>query len=82
MLSSTDPLKSLLYRLADDELIMGHRNSEWTGIGPVLEEDIAFASMAQDEIGHAYAYFRLLYDLGEPEPDKAAFGRTIEQFRS
>jgi ring-1,2-phenylacetyl-CoA epoxidase subunit PaaC len=38
---------------------MGFANSEWTGIAPVLEEDIAFSSLAQDEIGHA----RVLYEL-------------------
>ncbi len=44
-------LKDLLFRMADDLLILGHRNSEWTGLGPLLEEDIAFSSMAQDKIG-------------------------------
>jgi ring-1,2-phenylacetyl-CoA epoxidase subunit PaaC len=44
------PLKELLYKMADDQLIIGHRNSEWTGFGPLLEEDIAFSSMAQDKI--------------------------------
>jgi 1,2-phenylacetyl-CoA epoxidase catalytic subunit len=39
------PLKELLYKMADDQLILGHRNSEWTGFGPLLEEDIAFSSM-------------------------------------
>ena len=43
----------LLYKMADDELILGHRNSEWTGLGPIIEEDIAFSSMAQDKLGHA-----------------------------
>lgn len=79
------PLKSalidLLYRLADDSLIIGHRNSEWTGIGPVLEEDIAFSSMAQDKIGHAVAYYNLLHELGEPDPDDLAYARPIEAFR-
>ncbi|MCS7170571.1 MAG: phenylacetate-CoA oxygenase subunit PaaI, partial [Candidatus Kapabacteria bacterium] len=43
-------VKDLLYRMADDALILGHRHSEWTGLGPVLEEDIAFSSIAQDKI--------------------------------
>ena len=46
-------LKELILKMADDALIIGHRNSEWTGLGPILEEDIAFSSMAQDKIGHA-----------------------------
>ena len=39
--------------LADDELVLGWRDSEWTGIAPTLEEDVAFSSIAQNEIGHA-----------------------------
>jgi len=71
----------LLYRLADDSLIIGHRNSEWTGLGPILEEDIAFASMSQDKIGHAVAFYNLLHDLGEADPDQLAYVRPPEQFR-
>jgi ring-1,2-phenylacetyl-CoA epoxidase subunit PaaC len=71
----------LLYSLADDELIIGHRNSEWTGVAPILEEDIAFSSMAQDEIGHALTYYQLLNDLGEADPDTLAFRRNVGQFR-
>lgn len=71
----------LLYRLADDELVIGHRNSEWTGHAPILEEDVAFSSMAQDEIGHAQVYYRMLYELGEPDPDRLAFGRKPREYR-
>lgn len=71
----------LVYRLADDSVVLGHRNSEWTGLGPILEEDIAFSSMAQDKMGHAQALFTLLHELGEPEPDANAFLRTTEQYR-
>jgi ring-1,2-phenylacetyl-CoA epoxidase subunit PaaC len=46
-----------LLELADDELILGWRNSEWTGIAPLLEEDVAFSSIAQNEIGHARALY-------------------------
>ena len=45
----------LLIEYADDELILGWRDSEWTGIAPSLEEDVAFSSIAQNEIGHARA---------------------------
>lgn len=71
----------LLYRLADDGLIIGHRNSEWTGIGPILEEDIAFSSVAQDKMGHALAFYNLLHELGEPDADQLAFFRDAGQFR-
>jgi len=73
-------LKELLYKVADDLLILGHRNSEWTGIGPLLEEDIAFSSMAQDKIGQSLALYELLHQLGEPEPDTVAFLRPAEKF--
>lgn len=79
---SPQALKDLLYRLADDDLVLGHRNSEWTGLGPLLEEDIAFASMAQDQVGHALAYFELLQGLGEPQPDQSAFLRPIHAYRA
>ncbi len=72
---------NLLYRLADDELVIGHRNSEWTGHAPILEADIAFSSMAQDEMGHAQAYYSLLHQLGELDPDALAFGRKPREFR-
>jgi ring-1,2-phenylacetyl-CoA epoxidase subunit PaaC len=73
-------LKTLLFRLADDEVIIGHRNAEWTGHGPILEEDIAFSSMAQDEIGHAQVYYALLHALGEADPDQLAFNRDAGEF--
>ncbi len=74
-------VKELLYKMADDELIMGHRNSEWTGIGPVLEEDIAFGSMAQDKVGHAYNFYQLLHEMGEADPDIIAFQREEKKFK-
>ena len=51
--------QQLLLAIADDELVLGWRNSEWTGIAPVLEEDVAFSSIAQNEIGHARALYQL-----------------------
>ena len=61
-----------LLEIADDELILGWRNSEWTGIAPVLEEDVAFSSIAQNEIGHA----RALYELAAAE-----LGTTADELR-
>jgi len=71
----------LIYRLADDDLVIGHRNSEWTGLAPILEADIAFSSIAQDQMGQSAAYYRLLYDLGEPDADANAFLREPSSFR-
>lgn len=79
---NNEALKDLMYKMADDALIIGHRNSEWTGIGPILEEDLAFSSMAQDKIGHAQALYEILHEiLGEPEPDKVAFLREEKLFK-
>ena len=74
-------IKELLYKMADDQLIIGHRNSEWTGIGPVLEEDIAFGSIAQDKVGHAYNFYQLLHEMGEADPDTIAFNRDEKDFK-
>jgi len=77
-----EALKELLYKIADDQLILGHRNSEWTGLGPILEEDIAFSSMAQDKIGQSHAFFQLLNRLGESNPDTLAFLRKGDNFHN
>jgi ring-1,2-phenylacetyl-CoA epoxidase subunit PaaC len=75
-------LTALITKMADDELIIGHRNSEWTGLGPMMEEDIAFSSMAQDKIGHAWALYRILQEhLEGEEPDHFAFLREAKAFR-
>jgi ring-1,2-phenylacetyl-CoA epoxidase subunit PaaC len=71
----------LLIELADDELILGWRDSEWTGIAPFLEEDVAFSSIAQNEIGHARALYELAArDLGT-DADALAFDRRPEEYR-
>jgi ring-1,2-phenylacetyl-CoA epoxidase subunit PaaC len=75
-------LKNLLYKIADDQLILGHRNSEWTGFGPLLEEDIAFSSMAQDKVGHSLAIYTMLHELGEADPDTLAFTRNARDFKN
>jgi ring-1,2-phenylacetyl-CoA epoxidase subunit PaaC len=69
--------QALLLQIADDELVLGWRNSEWTGIAPVLEEDVAFSSIAQNEIGHARALYGLLTD----DPDALALDRPPEEYR-
>ena len=70
-----------LIELADDELILGWRDSEWTGIAPVLEEDVAFSSIAQNEIGHARALYELAArDLGTTA-DELAFDREPAEYR-
>jgi len=69
-----------LLGLADDELIVGWRDSEWTGIAPLLEEDVAFSSIAQNEIGHARAVYELLVGP-DGDADALAFDRRPEEYR-
>ena len=79
--TTTAALKDLLFWMADNQLILAHRNSEWTGLGPLLEEDIAFSSIAQDKMGHALALYTILHtELGEDEPDTIAFTRDEGAF--
>jgi len=69
--------RELLLGLADDELVIGWRDSEWTGIAPLLEEDVAFSSIAQNEIGHARAVYERLAD----DADALAFDRRLDDYR-
>jgi ring-1,2-phenylacetyl-CoA epoxidase subunit PaaC len=71
-----------LLELADDELILGWRNSEWTGIAPFLEEDVAFSSIAQTEIGHARAWYELAAQELGTNADSLAFDREPGEYRS
>ena len=71
----------LLLELADDELILGWRNSEWTGIAPFLEEDVAFSSIAQNEIGHARALYELAARELSSDADSLAFDRDPHDYR-
>ncbi len=72
-------LVDYLLAMADDELILGHRNSEWCGHAPILEEDIAFANIALDEIGHAIVWYELAADvLGE---ERETYANRMVYFR-
>ena len=44
-------MTDFILHLADNTLVLGHRNSEWTGHGPILEQDIALSNIALDLIG-------------------------------
>ena len=80
-----EALAQKLLALADDELILGHRNSEWTGHGPILEEDIAFTNIALDEIGHAQIWYNILAELqgeGDGYPDQLVFFREAAAYRN
>ena len=70
-----------LLEIADDELILGWRDSEWTGIAPLLEEDVAFSSIAQNEIGHARALYELVARERGATADELAFDRSPDEYR-
>ena len=70
--------------LADNALILGHRNSEWCGHGPVLEQDIAITNISLDLIGQArnfYQYAATLQADGSTE-DSLAYLRDETEFKN
>lgn len=79
-------LNEYLLTMGDDELILGHRDSEWSGHAPIIEEDIAFANIALDEIGHASVWYSLLAELisKDPQtyPDQLVFFRDPKDYRN
>jgi ring-1,2-phenylacetyl-CoA epoxidase subunit PaaC len=82
-MNSSTSLIAVLLSFADDELLLGHRDSEWTGHAPLLEEDIAFSNLAQDELGHALIWYTILHEhLKQPTPDRLAFWRTADEFHN
>lgn len=74
-------LQTYLLALADDQLILAHRNSEWIGHAPILEEDIALANIAQDELGHATLFYNLYGVLTGDDPNALVFFRDAADFR-
>jgi ring-1,2-phenylacetyl-CoA epoxidase subunit PaaC len=75
-------LALLLLSMADDEFVSGFTDSEWTGIGPILEEDVAISSIAQDELGHARALYELFVDAAADgrDADAVAYDRPPEGY--
>ena len=70
------PVDYLLH-LADNALILGQRNAEWCGHGPILEEDIALANNSLDLIGQA----RMLYQRAAELQGNGATEDTLAYFR-
>lgn len=77
----TTPLAELLLSVADDKFMLGHRNADWTGLAPILEEDIAFSSLAQDDLAHAMALYEFVAALTKDDANRIAYGRKPEQYR-
>jgi ring-1,2-phenylacetyl-CoA epoxidase subunit PaaC len=74
-------LDELLLTMADDEFVIGFSDSEWTGIAPLLEEDVAMSSLSQDELGHAAALYGLLAELTGRDADAIAYDRQPPEYR-
>lgn len=78
---TTQPINLSIYQsflytlhLADNALILAQRNSEWTGHGPVLEQDIAITNISLDLLGQArnfYQHAAVLYNSFNEEEKKA-----------
>ena len=82
MAEISDDLRQYLLSLADDEHLMGQRHAEWIGVAPFLEEDLAFASIGQDELGHAVSIYQLLVGQDDLAVDRLAFRRPADEYRS
>ena len=77
-------LSDYILHLADNALVLGQRNAEWCGHGPILEEDLALANNALDLIGQArllYQYAATLQGEGASE-DALAYLRDAGQYRN
>jgi ring-1,2-phenylacetyl-CoA epoxidase subunit PaaC len=70
-----DAAVELLFQLADDDFMIAYRGSEWLGLAPHIEEDVAFSSISQDTMGHAAMFYQLLSGLGAGDPDELAHAR-------
>jgi ring-1,2-phenylacetyl-CoA epoxidase subunit PaaC len=80
--SANEALYELLLQMADDDLVIGHRDSEWLGLAPEIEGDIAFSSISQDEVGHATFLYGLLQKQSGRDCDELAFARPGAEWRN
>lgn len=62
-----EAVRTLLFRLADDEYVTAERYTEWQVKAPTLESDLALANIAQDELGHARLWYDLIEEFGHAE---------------
>jgi ring-1,2-phenylacetyl-CoA epoxidase subunit PaaC len=77
-----EALVELLFQLADDDFIIAYRGSEWLGLAPHIEEDVAFSSISQDTMGHAAMYYQVLEDIGIGKANDLAHGRKASERRN
>jgi ring-1,2-phenylacetyl-CoA epoxidase subunit PaaC len=75
-------LIQLLFQLADDDFILAYRGSEWLGLAPHIEEDVAFSSISQDTMGHSAMFYQLLDELGVGDANALAHNRPSKDRRN
>ncbi len=80
--SYKNALSELLFQLADDDFFISYRGSEWLGLAPHIEEDVAFSSISQDCMGHATMFYTLLEDLGYGDANELAHLRAANERRN
>lgn len=87
-MTTSNPLREFLLAFADDEHLMGQQHTEWIGVAPFLEEDLAFSSIGQDELGHAVLLYELVCELDGTDStsdaaiDALAYNRSAAEYRS
>jgi phenylacetate-CoA oxygenase, PaaI subunit len=77
-------MSDYILHLADNALVLGHRNSEWTGHGPILEQDIALSNIALDLIGQSRNLYQYAAELigNETTEDSLAYLRKPEEYKN
>jgi len=77
-----DAVVNLLFQLADDDFFYSYRGSEWLGLAPHIEEDVASSSISQDSMGHAAMFYQLLEEIGIGNADALAHLRPANERRN
>jgi ring-1,2-phenylacetyl-CoA epoxidase subunit PaaC len=75
----TQDILQYTLHLADNALVLGHRNSEWCGHGPVLEQDIAISNIALDLIGQARNFYQYAANISNDNPEVLSNEKWVDQ---
>ena len=71
-------IREFVLAFADDEHLMGQQHTEWIGVAPFLEEDLAFSSIGQDELGHAATLYAIVAGEGDPNREGGIDDRRLD----
>jgi ring-1,2-phenylacetyl-CoA epoxidase subunit PaaC len=82
--TTNNALVSYILHLADTNLIIGQRNAEWCGHGPILEQDIAITNITLDLIGQARSYYQYAASLigNHTTEDSLAYLRNEREYKN